>query len=321
MMKNTEYKIAYSDAEWYRYKSENMGIRDSTQRLFSSIKKHIWKKFYGISRELYVRMKKTEFHSSYDKNKENIVVSLTSTVARIKYIFPTLYSLVEQTRKPDLIVLWLSKDKDFPKHVIAKIKRMGIKVEFKEDLGPNTKYHYAFGEYKNDIIITVDDDIIYHNEMIHELYITFLKHPDLVIARRVHKIRFDIDRHPMKYRDWIWEYRDSKCPAHDLLATGVGGVLYPPSVTKLKCWENIDFLKICPTCDDIWLKFCELSQNIKVCAVENSRLCYDVVIARTQKNALAAENVGKEKNDESIKSCTQFFNMSDDLCKRILSEE
>ena len=306
-----QLKIESPDAEWCRYKTENMGIREIMLRLCRAIKKRIWKKFYGMYREFYVRIKKTGFHSSYDKDKENIVVSLTSTVARIRYIFPTLYSLAEQTRKPNLIVLWLSKDEEFPRRVLAKIKSLGIKVEFKKDLGPNTKYHYAFSEYKNNLIITVDDDIIYHKEMIQELYSTFLKHPDLVIARRVHKIRFDADRQPVKYRDWIWEYRDSKSPAHDLLATGVGGVLYPPLVTNLKCWENTDFLKICPACDDIWLKFCELSQGIKVCAVENSRLCYDVVIARTQKNALAAENVGKDKNDEHIKSCMYYFGMSE----------
>ena len=175
-MKNTDYKIAQSEAQWRSYKTENMGIRESTARLCRAVKKRIWKKLYGIAREFCVRIKKPDFHPSYEKVKENIVVSLTSTTARIKHIFPTLYSLAEQTRKPDLIVLWLSKDEKFPLRVIAKIKRMGIKVEFKEDLGPNTKYHYAFGEYKNDLIITVDDDIIYHKEMIQELYSTFLKH-------------------------------------------------------------------------------------------------------------------------------------------------
>ena len=125
----------------------------------------------------------------------------------------------------------------------------------------------------------------------------------------------------IKYLDWIYEYKDSESPAHELLATGVGGVLYPPAVTNLKCWQNTDFLTVCPACDDIWLKFCELSQNIKVSAVRGSSFYYDVIIPGTQKKALAAENVDKEKNDERIKSCMQYFGMCDDLCERILSEE
>ena len=320
-MKSIEYKIAQSEADWCRYKKENIGIRESALSLRRAIKKRVWKKFYGMTRTICIGLKKAVFHPSYEKNKENIVVSLTSTVARIRHIFPTLYSIAGQIHKPDLIVLWLSEDAVFPKQTLAKIKAMGILVAFRKDIGPNTKYHYAFAEYKNDLIITVDDDIIYHKEMIHELYNTFLEHPELVIARRVHKIRFNYEKQPVKYRDWFWEYRDSEKPSHELLATGVGGVLYPPAVTNLKCWENIDFLKVCPTNDDIWLKFCELSQNIKVCAVTSSLFYNDVVIERTQKNALATENIDNGKNDERIKSCLQYFGMSDDFCEKIFSEE
>ncbi len=321
MMKSIEYKIAQSEAQWRRYKTENMGIRESAGCFFRAIKKRIWKKFYGMTRTFFFGIKKTKFNPSYDENKQNIVVSFTSTVARIKHVFPTLNSLVVQTRKPDLIVLWLSKDAVFPKRTIAKIAAMGIQIEFRKDIGPNTKYHYAFAEYKNDLIITVDDDIIYHKEMIQELYNTFSEHSDMVIARRVHKIRFNYDRQPVKYRDWIWEYKDSEKPSHELLATGVGGVLYPPAITKLKCWEKTDFLNVCPSCDDIWLKFCELSENIKICSVQNSLFYRDVVIAGMQKNALAVENIDNGKNDESIKSCAQYFGMSDDLCEKILLEE
>ena len=319
-MKSIEYKIAQSESDWLRYKKENMGIRESTGCFFRAIKKRVWKKFYGMTRTFFFGIKKTKFNPSYDENKQNIVVSFTSTAARIKHVFPTLNSLAVQTRKPDLVVLWLSKDEFFPKRIIAKIAAMGIQIEFRKDIGPNTKYHYAFAEYKNDLIITVDDDIIYHKEMIQELYTTFSKYPDMVIARRVHKIRFDFDRQPVKYKDWIWEYKDSEKPSHELLATGVGGVLYPPAITKLKCWEKTNFLNVCPACDDIWLKFCELSQNIKVCAVDGSQFYKDAINKKTQKNALALENVDNEKNDERLSSCARYFGMSN-LCEKVLEEE
>ncbi len=283
--------------------------------------KRILKKLYGIGRNFSIRIKKPVFTPSYDKNKENILVSLTSTRARINHIFLALYSLAGQSCKPDLIVLWLSQDEAYPEHTIGKIQAMGIEIEYRKDLGPNTKYHYAFAEYKNDLVITVDDDIIYHKEMIQELYTAHLENPNLVIARRVHKIRFNSKNQPLQYKDWLYEYRDSKEPSNELLATGVGGVLYPPAVTKLKCWENTDFLKVCPACDDIWLKFCELSQNIKIFSVQNSFFYYDVVIKKTQKNALAKKNIDEGKNDECIKSCSQYFAMSNDLYERILSQE
>ena len=123
-MKSIEYKIAQSESDWLRYKKENMGIRESTGCFFRAIKKRVWKRFYGMTRTFFFGIKKTKFHPAYDENKQNIVVSFTSTAARIKHVFPTLNSLAVQTRKPDLVVLWLSKDEVFPKRTLEKIKAM-----------------------------------------------------------------------------------------------------------------------------------------------------------------------------------------------------
>ncbi len=320
-MKSIDYKIAKSEAEWLRNKYENMGVRESTKRLCRAVKRRVLKRINCVVRSIHPGMKRAVFIPSFDEKKDNIVVSLTSTGSRIKYIFPTLYSLAAQTRKPDLIVLWLGNDVAYQQQTISKIEAMGIMIKYREDLGPNTKYYYAFSEYKKDLVITVDDDIIYHEEMIEELYGTYSKYPDLVIARRVNKLRFGSDKALVKYMDWIWEYRNSDKPAHDLLATGVGGVLYPPVVMALKCWENKDFLRVSPKSDDIWLKFCELSNGIKVCAVDNSSYYYDVINHKGQKTRLSADNVDRGKNDERIRSCAEYFGMSDDLCERVLAED
>lgn len=316
-----EYKIAQSEADWLKYKSENMGIRESAVKLCNAVKRRFERNIYTTKQTLKLSRKKQAFHPTYNEKSENIVVSLTSTATRIRYIFPTLYSLASQTRKPNLIVLWLGENVTYPRTVIKKIENLGIKIEYRKDLGPNTKYHYAFAEYKNDLVITADDDILYHEDMIEELYSTYLENPDLVIARRMHKIRFNSDKSPVRYRDWFWEYKDATHPSYDLLATGVGGVLYPPSIMALNCWQNTDFLNICPACDDIWLKFCELSQNIKVCPVQDSKFYNDVVNKKTQKNALALENIDKGKNDERVKSCAQYFGMNKNLCEKVLGEE
>lgn len=316
-----EYKIAQSESDWLKYKTENMGIRESAAKLCNAVRRRVVRNIYTTKRTLQLIKKKQAFHPTYNEKSENIVISLTSTAVRIKYIFPTLYSLSSQTRKPNLIVLWLGENVTYPLAVIKKIESLGIKIEYRKDLGPNTKYHYAFSEYKNDLVITVDDDILYHEDMIEELYSTYLENPDLVIARRMHKIRFNSDKSPAKYRDWLWEYKDAALPSYDLLATGVGGVLYPPSIMALKCWQNTDFINVCPACDDIWLKFCELSQNIKVCPVQDSKFYNDVVNKKTQKNALALENIDKGKNDERIKVCARYFGFSNNLCEKILGEE
>ena len=319
-MKNIDEKIARSEAQWREYSYENMGVCESAGRLCDSIKRSIKKRINCAVKNLYPGAKGMKFKTSYDEKRDNIVVSLTSTKSRIRYVFPTLHSLASQTLKPDLIVLWLGSGQIYPASVISKIKAMGIEIKYCKDLGPNTKYYYAFSEYKKDVVITVDDDIIYHRNMIKELYETCLKHKECVIARRVHKIRFGRDRQPVRYRDWIWEYKGPDKTADDLLATGCGGVLYPSTVMELKCWANTDFLKVCPTGDDIWMKFCELSYGIKVYPVKNAGFGKDVANLRMINTGLAALNVDKGMNDKYMGACAEYFGFNDNLCERVLGE-
>ena len=318
-MTDIDHKIARAEAEWRRYGSENIGVRESGKAFFAALKRSAGKRLRNVCCYALAGRKDVSFRPSYDKDKTNIVVSLTSTKSRIGNIIPTLNTLISQSRKPDLIVLWLGKEGAYPWRIIEKIKAMGIKIKYREDLGPHTKYYYAFREYKNDLVITADDDIIYHEKMIEELCLAYKKHKDCVIARRVNKMRFSPDRKLLKYTDWIWEYRDAAAPAYDLLATGVGGVLYPPEVLALKCWESKDFSDICPKADDIWLKFCELSNGVKIYAADGSHYKYDVINPKCQKSDLATENVDKGKNDEQIKACAEYFGMADDLCERVLA--
>ena len=339
-MKSIDEKIAQSEAEWQRYRYENAGVRESAARVLKTclspghasnlpraavffcraVKKSIGRRAGCLVRNIYPGMKKATFAASYDADRENIVVSLTSTSDRIGSIFPTLYSLARQSRRPDLIVLWLGRGGNYPKRIIAGIKALGITVRYVKDLGPYTKYHYAFEGYKKDVVITVDDDIIYHRNMIKELYETHLKHPGQVVARRVHRMRFDRNRQPVRYMDWIWECKDSDEPSFDLFATGVGGVLYPPSVTVLECWKNTDFLRVCPKNDDIWLRFSELANHIRVCAVLRAGTDMDAANLRIIRPGLSEKNLKDGRNDRYIEICTEYFGFEGELCERVLGE-
>ncbi len=319
-MKSIDEKIAQSEAEWQKIRYENRGVRESAEGFLKAAKRGAAKRINLVYGNIRAGLKRNVFISSYDKGKENIVVSLTTTAGRIRYIFLTIYSLVSQTQKPDKIVLWLGKDVYYPQSVISKIKKLGITVRYVKDLGPHTKYHYAFAVFKKDVIITADDDIIYHRDMVKELYETHLKYPGQVVARRVHRMRFDRNRQPVRYKDWIWECRDTEGPSDGLFATGVGGVLYPPSVTTLECWKNTDFLKVCPKADDIWLKFCELSCGIRVCGVKYAGTDRDAQNIRTIRTGLAFGNIDEGMNDGYIKACTQYFGFNGELCERVLGE-
>lgn len=114
-------------------------------------------------------------------------------------------------------------------------------------------------EFPDDIIVTVDDDMYYHPDMLKMLYESYLHYPTAVSALLTELILFDDDGIPRKPNDWIYNFTLLATPSMQLMAVGVGGVLYPP-----KCLDNRVFDKatICSNLmigdtycsDDIWLK-------------------------------------------------------------------
>ena len=103
-----------------------------------------------------------------EKRNKRIVVSLTSFPERMEDIHFGLYSLLNQSLKPDLVVLWLAKsqfpnfEKDLPQTVLS-LKENGLTIKWCEDLHSYKKLLPSLESYPNDIIVTADDDIYYHN--------------------------------------------------------------------------------------------------------------------------------------------------------------
>lgn len=80
-------------------------------------------------------------NTGIDKNSgrnPGIIVSLTSFPARINMVHETIDTLLEQTLKPDKIVLWLTKnqfpngDKDLPSNLLRQ-KKFGLEIEYYEE--------------------------------------------------------------------------------------------------------------------------------------------------------------------------------------------
>ena len=133
---------------------------------------------------MFTRFNHDGLNTTEHRDKK-IIVSLTSYPARINIVPYVIASILKQTMKPDKIILWLGiekfPDKKLPK-IFEKLKRCGVDIEFREDLGPHTKYFYAMKEYPEDLIITFDDDVIYHGYIIESLYKSYLLHPKCVCA-------------------------------------------------------------------------------------------------------------------------------------------
>ncbi len=258
--------------------------------------------------------KQVEITDNKLKDNRKIIVSLTSIPSRFNKLHLCLETIMEQTMKPDKIILYLglnAKNIELPKELI-KMKKRGLEIEYREDkyLKPHTKYFYAMQEYPNDIIITFDDDILYDKNIIKNLYKSYLKYPNAVSCIRAHKITFTDKNEIEKYNNWKMEYKekDSLIPNHYLCATGVGGVLYPPHCFGKETFNIENIKKLSLNQDDLWLKVMQIIGKTKV--VKATKKNYHLyVIKDTQNIALCKANVKQCANDEIMKNLIEYYNI------------
>jgi len=203
-----------------------------------------------------------------------IIVSLTSYYKRLKTLNKVLDSILNGNLVPDKIILTLYfKDLNFiSKYNYDYLTKNNITLIIVNiDIKSHKKYFYVMQKYPYDIIITIDDDIIYENNTIELLYKSYLKYPNEISARRVHLIKYDKNGLSTSYNKWYKEYKLLKIPSFDLLATTGAGTLFPPNILKINYSLIYDIFN-CITSDDLFLKFIENKLKIKIVWVENKKL-------------------------------------------------
>jgi len=242
-----------------------------------------------------------------ENRKEKIIVSLTSFPPRYNSLHICLLSLLKQTVRPDKIIVWLFKDEFSLTKEMKELQKYGIEFRtVSENLMPHKKYFYAMQEFPNDLIVTVDDDVIYPESCIETLINTHKKFPNSICANRVNRIIRKLCGSHFEYKYWINNYTFCKKPSNKLIATGCSGILYPPHSIPTDFLDSEKIKNYCLKADDIWLKFAELNTNTKVVWTgTNFILPYE--LEESQKVSLAATNVAQNQNDFYIKECEKLW--------------
>jgi PST family polysaccharide transporter len=261
----------------------------------------------------YDKINKTEYGLNTHKRDFHIVVSLTSFPKRFNMLHYCLKSLLNQTLKPDRIILFLANEeiddiKNLPKQVKELIP-CGITVETVPDnIKPHKKYYYAMKNFPESIVITVDDDCFYNKKFVESMYKSYTKHPDSVSARRVHRMMIKDRRELSSYNEWEFEYKKIKKPSLELVAAGSAGVLYPPGIMPGATFDIELIKRLCLNADDIWMKFMEIMNGIPVVPVKNHWF-NTIGVNNTQETALGKTNVRQNQNDIYIHNMERHFNI------------
>lgn len=131
------------------------------------------------------------------KLEKPLIVSFTSFPRRIGKVWLVVESLLHQSVLPDKILLYLSKEQ-FPDELnslpdnLLSLQDNLFEIKFVEgDLRSYKKFIYAFQEYPDAYIVTVDDDVFYPKDMISSLVEAHKAHEDCVIARYAHRMTYN----------------------------------------------------------------------------------------------------------------------------------
>lgn len=241
-----------------------------------------------------------------------LIVSLTTYGNRLYDVYLTIESIMQGTLKPNRIVLWLQDDMKsikFPIYLENQQAR-GLEIYYCKDLKSYKKLIPTLQKYPDATIITIDDDVLYREDIVEKLLNAYLNDPRYIYANRVHRIVLGQDGNPLSYNDWSWS-KGTQIPSPLNFFTGVGGVLYPAHCfTKEILNENV-FMQICPHADDVWFNAMGLLNGFVVSKVyTHDPDGYDYYFTDdAYDDSLSNVNVLNNGNDKQWRSVMNKYNL------------
>ena len=208
----------------------------------------------------------TQFQKTENKKNNNpqgrdfcemqrVIVSLTSIPKRLHYVQEGIRNMCrDQTRLPTHVRLYLpptflrsDETYEVPESLfeLQKAYPSFRIVEVPEDVGPATKMIYALQEFTDstDVIISIDDDIGYHERFVEELLDAHAAKPDSLLGF----MGTDPPRNPFVHAEFL-QYRVGVSPgtprAFYQVQTlgGYRGILYPRSLIPPDFFDLFDQL-------------------------------------------------------------------------------
>ncbi|WP_026669529.1 glycosyltransferase [Butyrivibrio sp. AE3006] len=249
-----------------------------------------------------------------------IIISLTSYPERFETLHIAIASLLNQTFKPDMVLLYLGNDSinvTLPKQV-TELTKYGLKIIYKdENLGSHKKIYYALQEYPNDIIITADDDLVYERNHVLKLMKSYRKYPHCLSTKRASRMLVDDEGRLKKYSKWGSVNGYHNVPRDDLFSTIGAGTLFPPHIFSKYYDDKNTIYECCYNVDDVWVKFMALLNDVKVVCTKGKDYI-PIEEAAFSENALFMTNIGQDRNDKCIHELeSKYHILLSDYCEKV----
>lgn len=241
------------------------------------------------------------------QRSSKIPVSLTTWGPRIPDLPLVLITLLQQTLRPDEIVVWLTKS-DLPRidqTVRTLFGEFGVSFRECDDLGCHKKWLPMITNGQRTPFAICDDDILLPSEWFENLISESLAHPEAYVGMRAHRINRSSEKDMLPYGQWEKDIAFTGVVENDVFITGAGGaVIHPDRINPpFLDWNFIT--QHCPRADDIWLHFAHRVNHIPAYKTKYSFPCIE--IPGSDKTGLARTNVGQNRNDSQLASVIRFL--------------
>jgi hypothetical protein len=207
--------------------------------------------------------------------EHRVVYSMTTIPSRIEFIGQTLQSIKNQSYKADKIYLNVVNNCNIPEWII---KDEEIFINYCDiDFGPITKLLPTIEKEDdpNTIIITFDDDVLYHTDLVKNLINWSNKYPDEAIGYNGWFI-INVLEHGFYDNKFIGQNLDNLPKNVDVLE-GYKGVLYKRKFFNKEIFDYSDAPKEAFYVDDVWISGHLKNNNIKrkVVPFLNKKMTYE----------------------------------------------
>ncbi|MFY0666013.1 MAG: hypothetical protein JXQ97_15425 [Natronospirillum sp.] len=183
-----------------------------------------------------------------------VIVSCTSIPSRFHVLNITIRSVLNQTRPPKKIILWLhERHKGKLPDSLLSVEGKKFEIRFTDLDSPHCKLVPTLLSHPTETIVTCDDDLIYDPEWLERLWLDHETNPNYIIANRCNLISYDTDGNTLPYRQWVKDVpAGTISPA--IMPAGYGGVIYPPGSLNSDVTNHELYLTLSPKADDLWFK-------------------------------------------------------------------
>jgi hypothetical protein len=247
---------------------------------------------------------------------EEVVVSLTSYGDRIHTAHLTIESIMQQTVRPNRIILWLAED-EFKEEMLPVAllmqKERGLEIAYYKDIESYKKLIPSLTRFPKACIITVDDDVVYEPDLVEKMIKAHIEHPSDICATRIHAVKLRSNGKPDKYTNWTSCVKE--CPENNNLSfsVGVGGILYPPDCFTDEVFNQNVFMDICGEEDDVWFNAMRLLKGTRITKVFTINPKGDFMLLPSSKISSLWEKNRKGGNDDAIQAVYSRYGLFDKL--------